>query len=75
MTWHRRHGHVNFQVLVKMKNNKEYGIDFDDNDKEIKEFEFLARGKQTRRQFPISETISKLPLELIHSDLADGKFI
>lgn len=70
LTWHRRMGHVNVQTLLKMKNDTAYGIEFDDDDHEIKKCEVCARGKQCQKPFPKSETSSQHPLELVHSHLA-----
>lgn len=52
-----------------MKKNSAYGIDFEEGDVEIKNCKVCAKGKQCREPFPKSETVSKKPLELIHSDL------
>lgn len=69
MYWHRRLGHVNYQTLMKMKKDPKYGIEFNDDDSEIKVCEICAKGKQCKKPFPKSEIKTTKPLELIHSDL------
>lgn len=66
-SYYRRLGHMNYQALLKMKNMKK--IDFYDDDSEIKNCEYCAGGKQTRKPFKSSTTQSSKILELIHSDL------
>lgn len=70
MEWHRKMGHINYQTLVRMKNDPAYGIAFSDDDHEIKNCEVCARGKQSRKTFPVSETSSQKILQLVHTDLA-----
>lgn len=70
MEWHRKIGHVNYQTLVKMKNDPAYGIAFSDDDHQVKNCEVCARGKQSRKSFPMSETSSQKILQLVHTDLA-----
>lgn len=67
--WHRRLGHINYQSLLKMRNGAVFGINFDDNDSEIKNCGTCPRGKQARLPFKPSESRSTKMLELIHSDL------
>lgn len=68
--WHRGLGHVNFQILQRMKNNPSYGISYEDDDHEIRNCEVCAKGKHTRTPFAHkSETSTKQVLELMHSDL------
>lgn len=68
-TWHRRLGHVNFDTLKKMKNGAVEGINFNDNDDEIRNCETCARGKLARLPFNKSRSESKEILNLIHTDL------
>lgn len=68
-TWHRRLGHVNFQSLKKMRDGAVEGVDFKDDDSEIRRCEICAMGKQSRFPFKASVNKSKEILELIHSDL------
>lgn len=70
MDWHRRLGHTNYQTLIKMKKDPSYGINFNDDDKQIKNCEICARGKQTRNSFATSDTKTDRALQLIHYDLA-----
>lgn len=67
--WHRRLGHINYQSLKKMRDGAVSGIEFKDDDTEIKNCDVCARGKQARLPFKQSETKSTRSLELIHSDL------
>lgn len=69
MLWHRRLGHTNFQTLKKMRDGAVTGIEFDDDDREIKQCEICPKGKQTRIPFKPSSTKTTQLLELIHSDL------
>lgn len=68
-TWHRRLGHINFNSLTKMRDGAVLGMEFDDDDRQIKLCETCARGKQVRQRFGPSESKSSDVLELIHSDL------
>lgn len=71
MYWHRRLGHAHIQLLQRMKKEKKYGIDFDDNsESQIKNCEICAKGKHARKQFEKSGTTTGKVLELVHSDLA-----
>ena len=71
MLWHRRLGHVNYQTLLKMKNNNVGGLIFEksDNDSEITECKVCMEAKQHRVPFKSSKTKSRCVLELIHSDV------
>lgn len=73
MNWHRKLAHVNYQYLLRMKKDPQYGIEFDDDDHEIAKCEVCAKGKQCRTPFSKSETKSTEPLQLIHSDLMENK--
>lgn len=68
ITWHRRLGHIGFQRMQQMRNAVD-GIEFDDNDDEIKQCITCARGKQARIPFEPSQSKSRGVLELIHTDL------
>lgn len=67
--WHRRLGHINYQNLCKMRDGAVHGIEFDDDDSQMKHCEVCAMGKQSRLPFQKSKSESKKLLELIHSDL------
>lgn len=69
LTWHRRLGHANYQVMKRMHAGAVVGVTFDDDDSEITQCEVCAKGKQTKKPFKLSETESSEILELIHSDL------
>lgn len=69
LTWHRRLGHINFQSMKKMRDGAVDGINFADDDTEIKKCETCAYGKQHRQPFKSSETQTSNILEIIHSDL------
>lgn len=70
MDWHRKLAHVNIQTLMRMKNDTQYGISFENDEGAIKNCEVCAKGKQTRQKFTASTTECHEKLELIHSDLA-----
>lgn len=69
LMWHRRLGHINYQSLKKMRDGAVLGIEFDDDDSEIKKCETCPLGKHTRMPFKSSERKSNKILELIHLDL------
>lgn len=70
MTWHRRLGHINYQRLRQMRDEAVDGIEFADEDAEIRKCEVCARGKQCRLPFKQSKSQSTNILDLIHSDIA-----
>lgn len=67
--WHRRLGHINLQRMKLMRDGAVDGLDFDDNDADVKSCEVCAMGKQARSPFGRSESQSTQLLELIHSDV------
>lgn len=69
LTWHRRLGHANYQVMKTMRAGAVDGVMFNDDETEITQCEICAKGKQTKLPFKTSETESNDILELIHSDL------
>lgn len=68
LTWHRRLGHLNYQTMQKMKKAVS-GIEYDDDDSDIKKCEICASGKQNRAPFAKSNSESTRILELIHTDV------
>lgn len=68
LIWHRRLAHIYFQSLKKLRDGAVIGIDFDDDDSEIKKCETCALGKHVRQPFQTSDSKSKRILELIHSE-------
>lgn len=69
LTWHRRLGHANYQVMKKMRAGAVHGVSFEDDDSDISQCEICAKGKQAKLPFKDSKTESNDILELIHSDL------
>ena len=67
--WHRRFGHLNKQSLEKLAKKELIG-NFDYNpSNELGFCEACVGGKQCRSSFKASETETKEPLELVHSDV------
>lgn len=69
LTWHRRLGHANYQVMKRMRAGAVEGVMFSDDETEISQCEICAKGKQTKLPFKRSETESSDVLQLVHSDL------
>lgn len=68
-TWHRRLGHMNLQSMKKMRDGAVIGINYVEDNNQIKACEVCAKGKQARLPFKTSESRSSSVLELVHSDL------
>ncbi len=71
-TWHRRFVHLNLQSLRALaRSDDTYVKGFSIDKRHMDDFncESCLRGKMTRKPFPLSETKSSRPLELVHSDL------
>lgn len=68
ITWHRRLGHIGYQRMQQMRNAVN-GIEFNEDDAEIKRCITCAQGKQARIPFEASQSKSENILELIHTDL------
>ena len=67
--WHRRFGHLNKQSMRKLV-KKELVNQFDYNtSREIGVCEACIGGKQCKNSFKPSETVTSMPLELVHSDM------
>lgn len=62
---------MNFQSLRKMRDGAVIGIDFNDDDSDIRRCETCAYGKLTTSPFKDSSSKSSDILELIHSDLME----
>jgi len=69
MLWHRRLGHVNYQTLVKMKNGAVDGINFKENEGEIKNCVTCAESKMCAKPFGKSTRETTEILQLLHSDV------
>lgn len=69
-TWHRRLGHINHASLRKMRDGAVTGINFSDDDSDIKNCEVCCTGKMSRPPFKSSDTKTTSILETIHSDIA-----
>jgi hypothetical protein len=69
MLWHRRLGHVNYQTLIKMKNGAVDGMNFKDNEDEIKNCVTCAESKMCAKPFEKSKRETTEILQLLHSDV------
>lgn len=69
LTWHRRLGYANYQLMKKIRSGAVDGVHFKDDESEISQCESCAKAKQTKLPFKLSETNTNDILELIHSDL------
>ena len=69
--WHQRYGHLGYEALKSLaKKNSVNGLGIDATEPSGKPCEGCAFGKQHRNSFPKrSNTETKQPLELIHSDV------
>ena len=67
--WHRRFGHLNEQSMRKLvKKELVSQLDYDASG-EIGICEACIGGKQCKNSFKPSETMTSMPLELVHSDV------
>ena len=67
--WHRQFGHLNEQSMQKLV-KKELVNQFDHNTSgEIGVCEACIGGKQCKNSFKPSETVTSMPLELVHLDV------
>ena len=67
--WHRRFGHLNEQSMQKLvKEQLVNHLDYDTSG-EVGVCEACIAGKQCKSSFKSSETVTSMPLELVHSDL------
>ena len=67
--WHRRFGHLNEQSTKKLvKKELVNRLDYDTSG-EIGVCEACIGGKQCKNSFKSSETVTSMPLELVHSDV------
>lgn len=69
LAWHRRLGHVNYVTMKKMRDGAVEGVDFLDDEANVKNCKTCAMGKMTKQMFKTSETKTTSLLELIHTDL------
>lgn len=69
LTWHKRLGHLNYPYMKLLRDSKSVGVDFKDDDSEIRACETCARGKQHKGTYKRSETRSNEILELVHTDV------
>lgn len=65
-TWHARLGHPSISVMLHLQENKELKLV---NSKSMSFFNSCQIGKSKKLPFSIHMSISKRPLELIHSDV------
>jgi hypothetical protein len=67
--WHRRFGHLNEQGMKRLvKKDLVSQLDYDTS-KKIGTCEACIGGKQCKNSFKSSETMTSMPLELVHSDV------
>lgn len=68
MLWHRRFGHLNFQTIQKLRDSVD-GVCINNEKRDIIRCKVCPMGKQHRKPFKSSKTLSTSTLQLIHSDL------
>ena len=69
--WHRRFGHLNEQSMQKLvKEQLVNHLDYDTTG-EVGVCEACIEGKQCKSSFKSSETVTSVPLELVHSDVCE----
>lgn len=68
LKWHRRLGHINPEILKKMKNRVKGLVFENDDDAEIKNCTTCSEEKQHHEPFQYSRCESKEVLQLIHTD-------
>lgn len=68
ITWHRRLGHLSYGKMLDLQKGK-FGVVCSNSETEIKNCSVCAFGKQTRKPFKKSESVTSEILELVHSDL------
>lgn len=72
-TWHRRLGHLGYDNLVRLKHqDMVHGFDVDVSDLKASATETCEpclMGKQLRKPFQTSSTVSSKPLQLVHMDV------